>query len=141
MTDEALIRAARSTSNAAIVRKDVNAIASLWTDEIHVLGSMSLQLSGVQANRRFYEAQFARRPDTNYERTPVTVQVMAAWRVALETGEWIATWTDPDGAVRLGGSYMAQWLRLTAGWRIQGEIYVPTSCTGGAYCKRHPLMD
>lgn len=141
MTNEALIRAARSISNAAIVRKDVETIASFWTDEIHVLGSMSRQLSGVQANRQFYETQFASRPDTSYARTPVTVQVMATWKVALETGEWVATWTDADGPVRVGGSYMAQWLQSTTGWRIQGEIYVPTSCIGGAYCEQHPLKD
>ncbi|MGJ7609631.1 MULTISPECIES: YybH family protein [unclassified Variovorax] len=139
MTDEELIRAARATSNAAIVRKHVDTIASFWTEEVHVLGSMSLQLSGIEANRRFYEAQFARRPDTTYARTPSTVHVMAAWKVALESGDWVATWTDPDGPVRVSGSYMAQWLRSDAGWRIQGELYVPTSCAGGAYCERHPV--
>lgn len=138
MTDEERIRAARSASNLAIVRKDVDTIASFWTDEVHVLGSMSLQLSGIEANRRFYEAQFAKRPDTTYARTPSTVQVMATWGVALESGEWVATWTDPDGPVRVSGNYMAQWLRSEAGWRIQGELYVPTSCAGGDYCERHP---
>jgi hypothetical protein len=100
---------------------------------------MSLQLSGIEANRQFYEAQFARRPDTIYTRTPSTVHAMAAWKVALESGDWVATWTDIDGPVRVSGNYMAQWLRSEAGWRIQGELYVPTSCAGGAYCERHPI--
>ncbi|MDO9439609.1 MAG: DUF4440 domain-containing protein [Beijerinckiaceae bacterium] len=139
MTDEEHIRAARAASNAAILRKDVDAIASFWTDEVHVLGSMSLQLSGVEANRRFYETQFAEHPDTTYTRTPSTVHVMAAWKVALESGEWVATWTAPDGPMRINGSYVAQWLRSEAGWRIQGELYVPTTCSGGAYCERHPV--
>ena len=140
MNDEGCIRAARAASNLAIARKDVETIASFWTKDVHVLGSMSLQLSGIEANRRFYEEQFARRPDTTYKRTPLVVQVMATWRVALESGEWAGTWTDADGLVRVGGSYMAQWLLEEAGWRIQGELYVPTSCVGGAYCARHPVI-
>lgn len=100
---------------------------------------MGLQLAGIEANRRFYLGQFERRPDTLYVRTPSSVQVMQPWKVGLESGHWVATWTDPDGAVRVTGQYMAQWLRAGAGWRIQGELYVPTSCTGGAYCARHPL--
>jgi uncharacterized protein (TIGR02246 family) len=139
VTDEERIRAARAASNEAILSKDVDAIASFWTDEVHVLGSMSLQLSGVKANRQFYVAQFAKRPDTTYARAPSTVHVMAAWKVALESGEWVATWTDPDGPTRISGSYMAQWLHSEAGWRIQGELYVPTTCSGGAYCERHPV--
>lgn len=138
LAEEAHIRAARAASNAAVARKDVDAIASFWTDGIHVLGSMSLQLSGIEANRRFYTEQFAKRPDTGYVRIPSTVQVMRAWGIAMESGKWLGTWTDPDGPVQVTGRYMAQWLKLESGWRIQGELYVPTSCVGGAYCAEHP---
>lgn len=139
MTDEDLIRAARAASNAAILRQDLDAICGFWTSEIHVLGSMSLQLSGVEANRKFYDEQFAKRPDTTYTRTASTVHVMSAWKVALESGDWVATWADPDGPIKVNGRYMAQWLRSEAGWRIQGELYVPTACEGGNYCERHPV--
>jgi ketosteroid isomerase-like protein len=139
VTDEDLIRAARAASNAAILRQDLDTICSFWTAEVHVLGSISLQLSGVEANRRFYDEQFAKRPDTIYTRTASTVHAMAAWKVGLESGDWVATWTDPDGPVMISGRYMAQWLRSEAGWRIQGELYVPTACEGGKYCERHPV--
>jgi ketosteroid isomerase-like protein len=139
LSDEDRIRSCRFLSNAAIAEKDVNVIASFWTDQIHVLGSMSLQLSGIEANRRFYVDQFASRPDTTYVRTPTTVTVMQSWGTGMESGEWVAAWTDPDGPVRVTGRYMAQWLRVDNEWRIQGELYVPTSCVGGAYCTRHPV--
>ncbi len=139
LADEQSIRTSRAFSNAAIARKDVDAIASIWTSEIHVVGSMSSQLSGVEANRRIYIDQFASRPDTLYIRTPSTVSVMSNWGVGMETGEWVGQWTDPDGLVKLTGRYMAQWIKIQGEWRIQGEMYVPVTCVGSAYCLRHPL--
>jgi ketosteroid isomerase-like protein len=133
-TDEQVIRAARAFSNQAIVNKDIDGIASVWKDDILVLGSTSVQLAGAQANRRFYSAQFARRPDTLWVRTPSAVSVMPAWRVGLEEGHWSGQWTEPDGPIEMSGRYMAQWVRVEHGWLIQGELYVPTSCVGGDYC-------
>ena len=138
LSDEDCIRQARSLSNAAIARQDLDAIAVWWSAGIHVTGSTAAQLAGVEATRRFYAAQFARRPDTRWDRTPALVRVLAPWGVGLESGHWVGTWTDPDGPVRVGGDYMAQWLRSGGQWRIQAELYVPTECTGGAYCARHP---
>jgi ketosteroid isomerase-like protein len=139
-TDEDRIRDARSLSNAAIAQQDIAAIVSFWTEAIHVTGSMGAHLCGPAENERFYREQFKRRPDTRYIRTPSTVQVMPPWQVGLECGDWVATWTDPDGAVQVTGRYMAQWLQVSGQWRIHGELYVPTSCTGGDYCARHPLQ-
>ena len=138
--DEDAIRAARAFSNQAIARKDVAAIASLWMDDVIVLGSTSVQLAGAEVNRNFYTAQFARRPDTLWVRTPSAVTVMAAWSVAAEEGHWTGNWTELDGPVELTGRYMAQWVRTDGGWRIQGELYVPTTCVGGAYCARSPRL-
>lgn len=138
-TDADRIRAHRLASNAAVARHDTDAIAAFWSDAVQVTGSMGRQLAGPAANRRFYEERFAARPDTLYVRTPLDIEVMSAWGVALEAGEWEATWTDPDGPVRVAGRYMAQWLRAGGNWRIHGELYVPTTCAGGAYCARHPL--
>ena len=80
--DEDAIRACRAQSNAAIARKDIDAIASFWTEEIHVTSSMSSQLCGVAANRRLYQDLFASRPDTLYIRTPSEVVVMPAWQTS-----------------------------------------------------------
>ncbi|KWT74702.1 MULTISPECIES: DUF4440 domain-containing protein [unclassified Variovorax] len=137
-TDEDSIRAARALSNEAIANQDIEGIASVWMDDVLVLGSTSAQLIGAQANRRFYMAQFERRPDTLWVRTPSAISVMSSWRVALEEGHWSGRWTEPDGLVELGGRYMAQWVRAVHGWRIQGELYGATACVGGAYCSRPP---
>jgi ketosteroid isomerase-like protein len=135
---EDAIRAARAFSNLAIARHDLDAIASVWMDDVLVLGSTSVQLAGAEANRRFYAAQFARRSDTSWVRTPSAVSTLSAWRVGLEEGDWSGRWTEPDGPIELRGRYMAQWVQTARGWRIQGELYVPTACAGGAYCERPP---
>ncbi|MDB5827870.1 MAG: hypothetical protein JWQ73_2090 [Variovorax sp.] len=133
-----MIRAARASSNLAIVRQEIEDIASVWMDDILVLGSTSVQLLGAEANRRFYMAQFARRPDTLWVRTPISVSVMSAWGVAFEEGDWTGRWTEPDGSVELRGRYAAQWVCANRKWRIQGELYVPMACVGGTYCDRSP---
>jgi ketosteroid isomerase-like protein len=137
-TDERLIRDARARSNAAIAAQDVPAIAREWTDDVHVLSSTSNQTAGSDANQRRFTAQFANRPDTVYVRTPTAVEVYAPWNVAAERGEWTGRWTEPDGAVTIGGTYLAQWRKIDGRWLIQGELYVPTQCRGSKYCSQRP---
>ena len=137
-SDEPLIRAARDRSNAAIARHDLDGISSAWTDDVHVLSSTSAQTAGKIANRERMAAQFKNRPDTVYVRTPVTVEVYAAWNVASERGEWTGKWTEPDGMVEIGGTYQAQWRKIDGHWLIQGELYVPTQCKGSKYCLQRP---
>jgi ketosteroid isomerase-like protein len=135
---EDAIRTARAASNLAIANHDLDAIARVWMDDVLVLGSTSVQLLGAKANRRFYAAQFARRSDTSWVRIPSLVSALSPWRVALEEGDWSGRWTEPDGPIEVRGRYMAQWVLTASGWRIQGELYVPTACAGGAYCERPP---
>ncbi|SFQ33291.1 DUF4440 domain-containing protein [Variovorax sp. 770b2] len=134
--NEHRIRAARAASNLAIAKQDIDGIASMWMEDVLVLSSTSVQLLGAEANRRYYQAQFARRPDTLWVRTPTSVSATSSWRIAHEEGDWTGQWTEPDGPLQLCGRYMAQWVLIGDDWCIQGEVYVPTSCIGGAYCAR-----
>lgn len=136
--DEAAIRAARARSNAAIAAHDTAAIAREWMPDVHVVSSTSTQNAGADANARSMAAAFARRPDTKWVRTPVRIQVFGAWQVASEQGEWVGTWTDPDGPVRISGTYLAQWRNTNGAWRIQAEVFVPERCEGGSYCRQRP---
>lgn len=136
--DETAIRAARARSNAAIAAHDVAGIASHWLPDVHIVTSTSAQASGRDANGSRMAQQFERRPDTVYVRTPSAVDVLAPWAVASEHGAWTGRWTEPDGVVEIAGTYLAQWRRTSDGWRIQAELFVPTRCTGSAYCRAHP---
>jgi ketosteroid isomerase-like protein len=132
------IREARARSNAAIARHDTAAIAREWMPDVHVVSSTGTQTAGAALNARRMTETFARRPDTKWVRTPDRVEVFEAWDVASEHGAWVGTWTEPDGAVRISGTYQAQWRRVDGAWRIQAEVFVPLRCTGSAYCGRRP---
>jgi ketosteroid isomerase-like protein len=132
------ILAARARSNAAIAAHDTAAIAREWMPDIHVVSSASAQTAGADANAAAMSAAFARRTDTKWVRTPVRVRVFDAWQVASEEGEWVGTWTEPDGPIRISGTYLAQWRTLRGAWRIQAEVFVPVRCEGGAFCASHP---
>jgi ketosteroid isomerase-like protein len=137
-TDENLIRSARARSNAALAKHDLDGIAALWMDDVHVVSSTSAQGAGKNANRDRLALQFKNRPDTIYVRKPITVEVYAPWNVASERGEWTGKWTEPDGIMEIGGTYQAQWRKIDDRWLIQGELFVPAYCRGSSYCSRRP---
>ena len=137
-TDEEMIRAARARSNAAIAAHDPAAIARVWMENVHVVSSTSTQTAGRAANQQRMAQQFANRPDTLYVRKPTTIDVYAPWSVASERGEWTGSWTEPDGAFTIGGTYLVQWRKIDGQWLIQAELYVPTRCSGARYCVQRP---
>jgi ketosteroid isomerase-like protein len=136
--DADLIRAARVRSNRAIAAHDLAGIAAAWMDNVHVVSSTSAQTAGRAQNQQRMAAQFASRPDTVYIRRSGAVDVYPAWAVASEHGEWTGRWTEPDGALEIGGSYLAQWRKVDGQWLIQAELFVPTRCTGSRYCRQRP---
>jgi ketosteroid isomerase-like protein len=138
VADEQLIRDTRARSNAAIAAHDPPAIAQAWMDDLHVVSSTSAQTAGRTANQQRMTEQFARRPDTIYVRKPITIDVNPRWSVASERGEWTGGWTEPDGKMTIGGTYLAQWRKINGQWLIQAELYVPTHCAGSKYCEQRP---
>jgi ketosteroid isomerase-like protein len=117
--DETAIRDTRARSNAAIAAHDPAAIARAWMDDVHVVSSTSAQTAGRAANQERMAQQFARRPDTIWVRTPATIDVYAPWAVASERGEWSGGWSEPDGKMTIGGTYLAQWRKIDGQWLIQ----------------------
>jgi ketosteroid isomerase-like protein len=137
-SDQQLIRDARARSNASIAAHDVAGIARHWMPDIHIVTSTSAQASGLEPNQQRMAQQFKNRPDTIYVRQPAAVEVFAAWNVASERGDWTGRWSEPDGALEIAGTYLAQWRKVDGQWLIQAELFVPTRCKGGAYCRQHP---
>jgi ketosteroid isomerase-like protein len=136
--DEQLIRDARARSNQAIAAHDVAAIARVWMEDVHVVSSTSSQTAGRTLNQQRMARQFAGRPDTVYVRRPTAIDVYASWDVASERGEWTGRWTEPDGVLQIGGTYLAQWRKVDGQWLIQAELFVPTRCRGAGYCRQRP---
>ncbi len=136
--DETAIRNARRESNRAIAAHDLAGIARHWMTDVHIVTSTSVQGSGRDVNGQRMGQQFVRRPDTVYVRTPSEVDVNAPWAVAAERGNWTGRWTEPDGVVEIGGSYLAQWRKVGDAWLIQAEVFVPATCIGSRYCAARP---
>jgi uncharacterized protein (TIGR02246 family) len=138
-SDESMIRAARARSNAAIAKHDLDGISRVWMEDVHIVTSTSARGTGRDENRQRMGRQFASRPDTTYVRRTTDVQVYAPWSVASERGEWTGTWTELDGRVTIGGTYLAQWRKVGAEWLIQAELFVPLRCEGSQrYCGERP---
>ena len=137
-TDEPAIRDLRARSNAAIAAHDLAGIARPWSNDVHVVSSTSAQTAGSQANQQRMARQFETRPDTIYVRTPATIDIYSPWNVASERGTWVGRWTEPDGKLEIGGTYLAQWRKVNGQWLIQAELYVPTHCRGAKYCSQRP---
>jgi ketosteroid isomerase-like protein len=136
--DQQAIREARARSNAAIAAHDLAAIARVWMDNVHVVASTSAQTAGRGANQQRFAEQFKARPDTVYVRKTTAIDVYSPWDVAAERGEWTGRWTEPDGTMLIGGTYLVQWRKVEGQWLIQGELYVPTHCRGSKYCNARP---
>jgi uncharacterized protein (TIGR02246 family) len=137
-SDEEAIRGARAGSNAAIARHDAGEVAETFLDDVTVVTSTGSRETGKGENRAAFESIFRARPDVLYRREPEEVAVLAEWAVASERGRWKGTWTDADGAVEIGGTYLAQWRKVNGRWLIQSELFVPVACRGGQYCRQHP---
>jgi uncharacterized protein (TIGR02246 family) len=114
---EALIRAARAASNAAIARRDPVAIAAFLAPDVHVVTSSGAHRHGREESRRSWVALFANDPTLRYVRTPTEVRVSEAAGVAHESGRWEGT----SGT----GVYAARWRREEGEWLIEAEIFTP----------------
>ena len=125
--DEAAeIRSARLAQNAAIVRHDLAAIASFWTDNVTICRGLGLQVAG----KAGYLELFRNDDPVNgivYERIPDDIEVGRDWPLAFETGHWVGR---RAGQPVLGGRYSAQWVRDGQKWLIRGEVYVALKAEG-----------
>jgi uncharacterized protein (TIGR02246 family) len=138
-SDEQMIRAARARSNRAIAAHDLDGISRVWMEDVHIVTSTSARGTGRDENRQRMARQFANKPDTTYVRRATHVDVYLPWAVASERGEWTGSWTEADGTLTIGGTYLAQWRKIGDEWLIQAELFVPVRCSGSdRYCGQRP---
>jgi ketosteroid isomerase-like protein len=136
--DERAIRQVRSESNEAIARHDVPGVLATLEPEYRVSSSSGDFLDGREAMGKAFAGVFARFSDAKYVRTATTVEVSTAGPYAAETGEWVGSWTTPEGPHRTGGRYIAYWRKKGNTWLIHAELYVPLYCDGAACSQRGP---
>jgi len=129
-TGVAEIRAARTASNAALAAHDVDAITSLWTEDVAITAGSGTAAIGRDTWRRAIAAQLERYPDVIYIRTPDAIKLSAVTPIASEHGTWTGTWSSENGPVTSRGEYQAMWRRDPDGWRLRSQLFVTLSCEG-----------
>lgn len=128
--DERAIRAIRDASNEAIARHDLDAFLSSIDDPYQATAGSSSFAPDRAALRRVIGDQFSRFDDLRYVRTPSAIRLSASDPLAWEEGEWVGTWTLPEGEHRSGGRYAAQWRKVDGVWKIHSELFVTLFCEG-----------
>ena len=131
--EDSAIRTAREEFNAAIVRRDAEAIARILAPGYHIVTGRSDQAHGVEAERDRWAARFAADPTVTYRRTPREIRVNEAWGLAEEAGDWVGSYAASDQRARASGVYSAKWQRAVDGrWLLQAEVFTTMTCEGGA---------
>ena len=125
------VRAAREEFNAAIVRKDADAIFRLLAPGYHVVTGRSAQLHGAAAERENWRSRFAADSTMTDRREPREVRVNEAWGLAEEAGDWSGNYTTAGSEAKARGVYSAKWQRASDGrWLLQAEVFTTMACEG-----------
>lgn len=115
--EEALIRAARQTSNEAISRLDVPGVAQYWMDDIVVISGEGGQYAGKKLLMKVWKQMFAQQAIV-FERLPSEIKIGDSGILAWETGVWHCK-NDPSR-----GNYAAMWRKINGKWMTQSELFV-----------------
>ena len=107
------------------------------TETVTIAGPV-WRLTGPQQVADAHRAFWADRPDVTWHYTATDVRVFDAWHWLSERGTWVQKWTAADGPTELRGDYQAFWTKVDGSWRLDAHLFVTTSCTGGAFCRRTP---
>jgi ketosteroid isomerase-like protein len=127
-SDQRAIKMARLEQNAAIVRHDIEAIASFWTDDVTICRALGAQNAGKAAYRKLFEDDDPKSKDAVlYQRHPKAIEVAAGYPLAFETGMFEGRRDGVGGPVVVRGRYSAQWVKRGDHWLIRSELYVALS--------------
>lgn len=118
-TAEQYIRAARISSNAAIAKKDIAAVAKYWADNYVEISSDGSLISGKVAVVADWKKMFEGDPSIRFERQFGTIEFARGGTVAIEKG--ILIYTSP---YNYKGYYTALWRKIEGVWVTQMENFV-----------------
>lgn len=116
-TDQAVIRAARTASNAAIARHDAEGVSKFWMKDIVVISGEGGQYIGRNVLLRTFKMIFENTTSV-FERLPSEIIVAKSGILAWETGSW-----NYQGE-EVHGNYSAMWRKVNGTWLTQSELFV-----------------
>jgi ketosteroid isomerase-like protein len=128
--EQTAIEHARTAQNAAILRHDVDAVASFWTDDVTICRGLGTQLAGKAAYRQLFLQDQRSPAEILYQRHATAIEVSGVWPLAFETGLWEGRQGKPTGPVVVRGRYSAQWVKRGDAWLIRSEVFVALQGAG-----------
>lgn len=138
---EKQIRASRQQFNQAIARHDTTVLPSFFTEDYTLITARGVEVKGKEGGQRALANAFRTQQHVVYVRTPGQVRVFESWRMASEAGNWTGTWQEPDGTVKMSGTYSAKWHQINGQWKIRAEVFTPLTCSGSKYCGNAPGLE
>jgi ketosteroid isomerase-like protein len=126
-----VIRQIRAQQNDAIARRDFQAVAKSWSQDVTVRAGLGRNIQGSVA----YLAAFVGDSSMTYTREPNEVVVSKNWPLAYERGRWVGRRRGLDQQPFLSGEYGAQWVKRGTDWLIRSEVFVALDCAPVA-CER-----
>lgn len=129
------IREARLAQNRAIREQDLDGIARVLEEDVHVTSGIGIHVVGRDAYRDAYEQDFRALENVIYTRMPDEIELSnvetgLAERIAAESGTWTGSFVTPRGPAQMRGVYTAMWRKRGGRWRINSEIFVSLTCSG-----------
>lgn len=123
--------------NEAFKHRDIEGLLKLYSEDAQ-MATAGAKLKMLADCQRLFASLFKNRSDIEWVNTPTQITVNDAWEVALEEGDWLEKWTEPDGQAAIRGKYTIMWKQKNGPWLIHAMIFTPLSCTGESqYCKPH----
>ena len=127
--EQVAIKHARAAQNAAILRHDVDAVTSFWTDDVTICRGLGTQLAGKAAYRQLFAEDQGSPTEIVYQRHPTAIEASGLWPLAFETGQWEGR-QGQTGTVVVRGRYSAQWVKRGDAWLIRSEVFVALQGAG-----------
>ena len=116
---EQYIRAARTASNEAIIKKDIAAVAKYWKDDYVEISSDGSLISGKENVIADWKKMFETDPSIRFERQLGQIEFTYGGIVAMEKG--LLVYTSP---YNYKGYYTALWRKVNGVWVTQMENFV-----------------
>ena len=127
------IATARAAFNAAIARRDYQAISEVLCEDCALVpGDDAQLLVGRDMQLEAWQSIVRQAPDAIYVRTPSRIDVSDDHLLAAETGRWKGGWSSDGFQVHYTGRYFAKWRLEGDDWKIASEIFVTLKRTGSA---------
>lgn len=133
--------------------KTIHELAVLWNDEFKnrrvenlvalyaedaQIATAGAKLKNREDCKRLFVSLFKNRKDIIWVNKPQKILINHDWETALEEGDWLESWTEPDGTATIVGKYSTMWKKKNGSWQIHAMMFTPFSCTGESkYCAPH----